>query len=494
MTIMNRFPLIALTLSLAAAATLPSVAEAKATITIKNNDGPNEGFNDTTAVTPVGGNAGTTLGQQRLNVFKAAADVWSNLLNSNVEIVIRANFDPLTCSATSATLGAAGPTVYVASFPNAPLADTWYPIALGDKLAGQHLSATTAESISARFNSSIDTGCFTGVKWYYGLDGNAGTNIDLLIVLLHEFGHGLGFVGGTDPGSGAFLGQTTDANGNVTAPGHPSIWDSFMLDQTSGLHWTQMTDATRAASSTSGHLVWDGPWVRGAAPGILHSGPVMTIDLPSAVARQTLSQIADFSGPVPVSGVSAAVVLVNDPPDSGGAVGHFGCSAPTNSAGLAGKIALIDRSGCNFTVKVKNAQIAGAVGAIVADNMDEGLPNTMGGTDPTITIPAFSVMRDYGALLEAQLPGSVSATMRTVIRAGSDEAGNLYVFTPTTVSQGSSIYHFDISAVPNLLMEPFINSDLPLGVDLTIDQLKDIGWGIGDPAPPITGRRSLKRH
>ena len=491
---MNRFALLALTLSLAAASALPTAAEGKATITIKNNDGPNEGFNDTTAVTPVGGNAGTTLGQQRLNVFKAAADVWASLLNSNVEIVIRANFDPLTCSATSAVLGAAGPTGYAADFRNAPLAGTWYPLPLADKLAGEHLSSTTADSIHARFNSSIDTGCFSGIKWYYGLDGKAGTGIDLLVTLLHELGHGLGFVGGTDQGTGAFLGEKKDTNGNITDPGHPSVWDVFMLDQASGLHWTQMTDDSRAASSTRGHLVWDGPWVRGSAPSILQSGPILSVDSPPPVARQTLSEIAAFSASVPVSGIRASVVLVNDPPDSVGAVDHLGCSAPTNSASLAGKIALIDRGACNFTVKVKNAQTAGAVGAIIADNADAGFPIGMAGTDSTITIPAFSIMRDYGALVKAQLTGDVRATMRTVPRAGSDEGGNLYVFSPTTVSQGSSIYHFDISAVPNLLMEPAINSDLSHGVDLTIDQLKDIGWAIGDPALPITGRRSLRRH
>jgi hypothetical protein len=483
-----------LTLSLAASAVLPHSAEAAATITIQNNDGLGEGFNDTAPATPVGGNSGTTRGQQRLNVFKAAAGIWASLLNSNVEIVVLANFDPLTCSANSAILGSAGPSAFDADFPNAPIAGTFYPIALADKLAGQHLSTSRPESIRARFNSSIDDGCLTGVTWYYGLDGKAGTNVDLLVVLLHEFAHGLGFVGGTDPETGAFIDEKTDTNGNVTDPGHPSIWDYFMLDQASGLHWNQMTDATRAASSTSGHLVWNGPWVVGAAPGILESGPILTVDSPPPVARQALSQIAQFSGPVPVSGLSASVVLVNDAADSSGSVAHLGCAAATNSTNLAGRIALIDRGVCNFTVKVKNAQTAGAIGAIVDDNADAGFPLGMAGTDPTITIPAFGIMRDYGTLLKAQLGSDARATMRTILRAGSDDSGNLYVFSPTTVSQGSSIYHFDVSAVPNLLMEPAINSDLSHGVDLTIDQLKDIGWAIGDPAPPITGRRSLKRH
>src|SRR4051812_40419084 len=55
-----------------------------ATITIINNDAQGQGFNDPAPATPVGGNNGTTLGEQRLNVFKWAADFWGRTLNSAV--------------------------------------------------------------------------------------------------------------------------------------------------------------------------------------------------------------------------------------------------------------------------------------------------------------------------------------------------------------------------------------------------------------------------
>ena len=74
----------------------------KATITILNADGPNEGFNDPTPAAPVGGNPGTTVGQQRLIAFQFAADIWGAALDSNVRIVIQANFDPLFCDDVSA--------------------------------------------------------------------------------------------------------------------------------------------------------------------------------------------------------------------------------------------------------------------------------------------------------------------------------------------------------------------------------------------------------
>ena len=94
-------------LALSAALAAPSASFAAANIYIVNDDGPNEGFNDPTPVAPVGGNPGTTLGQQRLNAFQFAADIWGSILDSDADIYILSSFDPLPCTATGATLGAA---------------------------------------------------------------------------------------------------------------------------------------------------------------------------------------------------------------------------------------------------------------------------------------------------------------------------------------------------------------------------------------------------
>src|SRR3990170_5071038 len=66
-----------------------SLAQA-ATITIVNMDGWGEGFNDATPTAPVGGNGGTTRGQQRVIAFQHAADLWGQIIESNVEIRVRA--------------------------------------------------------------------------------------------------------------------------------------------------------------------------------------------------------------------------------------------------------------------------------------------------------------------------------------------------------------------------------------------------------------------
>src|SRR5262249_23840095 len=160
------FPVRFAFLSLAMMGILAFVSNAvfgQATITIINNDGPNEGFNDPTPLAPVGGNTGTTLGQQRLIAFQYAATIWGSKLDSNVEIRIRANFNPLTCTPTSAVLGSAGATNIFANFsgtapfPGAVDVNTWHHSALADKRAGRELNSTPgAPDIQAQFNSSLN--------------------------------------------------------------------------------------------------------------------------------------------------------------------------------------------------------------------------------------------------------------------------------------------------------------------------------------------------
>src|SRR5207247_10937237 len=79
---------------------------------------------------------------------------------------------------------------------------------------------------------------------------------------------------------------------------------------------------------------------------------------------------------------------------------------------MAGKIALIDRGNCAFNVKVQNAQAAGAIGAIVANNVpgDSGLI-AMPGSGITITIPSVFISQADGNTIKAQLGSGVTATL-----------------------------------------------------------------------------------
>ncbi len=104
--------------------------------------------------------------------------------------------------------------------------------------------------------------------------------------------------------------------------------------------------------------------------------------------------------------VTGTFALYND--DNTG-VNHRACTgAPVNS--VAGKIAVIFRGACNFVVKVKNAQIAGAKAVIMIDTLVGANPIIMGGTDNTITIPAVMISAADGALLEAELSSGATVT------------------------------------------------------------------------------------
>ena len=475
-------------LALAAGALLLAGAASAATITIVNADGAGEGFNDPTPVAPVGGNTGTTLGQQRLIAFQFAADVWGALLPSNVEIRITASFDPLTCTTTTATLGSAGPRTYSADFANAPLAATWYPAALANKLAGTDLNPgatnTTADDIRAQFNVSIGGAtCLPGSGWYLGLDGNSGSGINLVVVLMHEFGHGLGFISLVSNTTGAFFNSKHDAFSN------------FLYDNTVGLAWTSMTNAQRVASAINpGNVAFTGQFATWNAGNWLGYASELVVSAPAAVAGTYVVGDAAFGPTVASSPVTGQVVAAVD----GTAPTSDGCETFVNAAAINGNIALIDRGTCTFAIKAEAAQAAGAIGVIIVNNV-AGAPSTMGGSSATVTIPVVMVSQADGTALKAQLANGVMATIHSSAtkRAGADALGRPLVYTPNPLQSGSSVSHFDTSAMPNLLMEPAINSDLdPDGVDLALSVFHDLGWFQGAPSasPTPTARTLLAQN
>jgi hypothetical protein len=235
-----------------------AAAEA-ASIRIINRDGGTEGLNDTTPVAPIGGNRGTTLGEQRLIAFEHAANIWASLIDSPVDIEVVVGFDPLPCDRDRAVLGQASPNSVHSDFDGAPRSGTFYPAALANRLAGADLCAPGrcrgSADIAADFNGSFGTTCDFPAAWYNGLD-RAGTrrDADLVTIALHEIGHGLGFVSLVDADSGrAFMGSA----------------DSYSIhveDHATGFNFSEMTDTERRAALVSGdRLHWVGPEVTGAA-------------------------------------------------------------------------------------------------------------------------------------------------------------------------------------------------------------------------------------
>ena len=449
-----------------------------ATIVIVNENAPGVGFNDPTPAEPVGGNPGTTLGEQRLIAFQHAADLWGATLDSDVPIRIGASFVPLSCNITSAVLGAAGATEAWANFPGAPRTNTWYPGALAAKLAGVDLTAPEDPHISASFNSllGLTPTCVPGLTFYLGLDNNAGTQIDLVAVLLHEIAHGLGFQSFTSGDTGQ------------TLLGRPAIWDHYLLDNRSGRTWSQMTTAQRAASARAWRaLSWNGANVTAAVPGALGPLPVLSISggaAGAAFGRYAVG-VAAFGTPLGTTAFRGEVMPVVDQANGTG----LACTTldAANARTVRGKVALVDRGACDYAVKARNVQAAGATGMILADSV-AGEVAGMPGEAPDVTIPAVRITRADGLRLKTALQ-TRSRTMSGVMArmmidperlAGADDQRRMLMYSPTVISPGSSVSHYTTEASPNQLMEPSINADLSHEVDpprdLTLPLLRDIGW------------------
>jgi hypothetical protein len=269
-------------------------ASAEVTLTIQNADAAGEGFNDPAAATPVGGNTGTTLGQQRQLAFQFAAEVWGKTLDSSVDIVIEAHFDDLPCDATKAALGVAKAYTLAADFVGAPRLQTWYPIALGNRLAGEDL-APGYPDIWATFNSALGTTCSFPKTWYYGLDGNPpASQTDFVTTVVHELAHGLGFQTYVDPATGK---KSVVTSGGTTYV-YDDIFMTFLEDHSTGLTFPQMTDAQRkAACIDSGDLHWVGANV--VAGGVLltagRSQPSGHVEMYAPNPVETGSSLSHFA-------------------------------------------------------------------------------------------------------------------------------------------------------------------------------------------------------
>ncbi|MDH5181725.1 MAG: DUF11 domain-containing protein [Gammaproteobacteria bacterium] len=270
---------------------LASQLVSAAGIIIQNSDGSGEGFNDQTPFTPVGGNHAVTLGQARLNALQYAANIASQYIVSNVVIVIDAQFNSLGGDGGSATLGSAGPTSVRSDF-GAGTANTWYPIALAEALKGLNLNGSY--DIVATFNSDVDNQTVLGsTDWYYGLDGNAGTDNDFVSVALHEILHGLGFLTVMSD-AGVLQDSMVDVfvnhleNHGATPADFPSMSDSQRLTavtSTGNLHWTgtnvQNNSSTLSAGRTGAH-------VHMYAPGTFETGSSVSHFSDAATPNETM--------------------------------------------------------------------------------------------------------------------------------------------------------------------------------------------------------------
>ena len=173
-----------------------------------------------------------------------------------------------------------------------------------------------------------------------------------------------------------------------------------------------------------------------------NSGPgPRTIESPGSAARALTagaSTVGHFvATPIAVGGVSAAGVTGDFATVSSNLSAPLGVvtEAPTNAAtglstacgplatNLGGKIALISRGVCSFSAKIRNAQNAGAVAVLVANNVaGDGIGMGQDGTANQPTVPAYNVSLGDSASLKTHDGGAttISATLGYFVSGNDD--------------------------------------------------------------------------
>ncbi|ELU40618.1 PA domain-containing protein [Rhizoctonia solani AG-1 IA] len=117
-----------------------------------------------------------------------------------------------------------------------------------------------------------------------------------------------------------------------------------------------------------------------------------------------------YSPSTPLGGITVPLVLIPDPD----AAPSAGCTpADFASVDAKGKIALIQRGGCNFAIKNENAKNAGAVGVVVYNNVEGAISGTLGASNPTAYVPIGGITKAEGETLAQRLSSGqpISATL-----------------------------------------------------------------------------------
>lgn len=117
--------------------------------------------------------------------IQAAIDIWSENFASTVPVNVNVKWGS---SSSYGVLASASAKNNFSNFNGAPDRTLYYASALANALAGRDLDPSSPE---------VEISITSNAPWYYGIDGNCPPrSFDLVSVILHELGHGLGFVSG----------------------------------------------------------------------------------------------------------------------------------------------------------------------------------------------------------------------------------------------------------------------------------------------------------
>jgi len=208
----------------------------------------------------------------------------------------------------------------------------------------------------------------------------------------------------------------------------------------------------------------------------------MRVNTPAAVAGEYAAREASFTPALRDAGpITGELVLVDD---SDGAFGTTfdACQALTNSDQVNGKVAFLQRGDCDFEDKLKNAEAAGAIAAIVFNNQADLI--IMSGTRDSVRIPAQMIGQADGQLLLDRLRDgqSIEVTLDKTLFLNLPESGNV-------------IGSFS-SRGPNLTAPDVLKPDVTApGVNILAAQTPDVANGIrGESFQYLSGTSMAVPH
>jgi hypothetical protein len=142
---------------------------------------------------------------------------------------------------------------------------TYAPSPLQEAIEGENLNGDDAD-ITMTINTNMD--------WYTGLDGRVPADLyDLVSVVMHEIGHGLGFSASTCRGGGGSCDAAMNTDAAFTADGWEEVPYTTFLEDAAGNRidsydlTTPGGGAALLATLTSGQVFWGGPAGIAAAGG-----------------------------------------------------------------------------------------------------------------------------------------------------------------------------------------------------------------------------------
>jgi hypothetical protein len=241
------------------------IREAGASFEITYSDPQGSGFND------------SAQGAVRRRAMEAAAAAWSRVIQGTVTITINAVMEASEKSESgNTTLASAGPANFFLAN------NTALPSALMWQMQGRRNPGEDVD-IEVKVNPDIN--------WEYATDGvSARDKVSFVYTMIHEVGHGLGYVDSFDPETGKLRNDPI-----------PFIYDTFV---------NRRSDTTRLVMNRpdheikddlkSGELFFNGPAANDASLRSIRPGPMIKLYAPnpyepgSSVAHVDYDTYADF--------------------------------------------------------------------------------------------------------------------------------------------------------------------------------------------------------